>query len=154
MRSGGGVLLVSSLQLLVGLILLGVYEGYKVRSAPPPARPPALPLPCRMLATRPRPNAATPTFGWRGGGVGGGERRAPEHGPNLRHWPVAALTAVHAELTPWNWFSRSPVLEVLDEMPRRSDDDAKVFGPHFPPVLSSECASRRNTSTTYSWRHR
>ena len=30
MRSGGGVLMVSSLQLLVGLILLGVYEGYKV----------------------------------------------------------------------------------------------------------------------------
>ena len=29
MRSGGGVLLVSSLQLLVGLVLLFIYEGYK-----------------------------------------------------------------------------------------------------------------------------
>ena len=32
MRSGGGVLLVSSLQMLVGLVLLGVYEGYKARA--------------------------------------------------------------------------------------------------------------------------
>ena len=29
MRSGGGVLLVGSLQLLVGLVLLFIYEGYK-----------------------------------------------------------------------------------------------------------------------------
>jgi hypothetical protein len=32
MKSGGGVLLVSLLQLLVGLVLLGVYEGYKARA--------------------------------------------------------------------------------------------------------------------------
>lgn len=31
MKSGGGVLCISSLQLIVGLVLLGVYEGYKVR---------------------------------------------------------------------------------------------------------------------------
>jgi hypothetical protein len=31
MKSGGGVLLVSLLQMLVGLVLLGIYEGYKVR---------------------------------------------------------------------------------------------------------------------------
>ena len=30
MRSGGGVLVVSTLQLFVGFVLLGVYEGYKV----------------------------------------------------------------------------------------------------------------------------
>lgn len=30
MRSGGGVLCVSTLQLVVGLILLGIYEAYKV----------------------------------------------------------------------------------------------------------------------------
>ena len=31
MKSGGGVLVVSSLQLIVGLVLLGIYEGYKVK---------------------------------------------------------------------------------------------------------------------------
>ena len=30
MKSGGGVLCVSALQLVVGLVLLGIYEGYKV----------------------------------------------------------------------------------------------------------------------------
>ena len=30
MKSGGGVLCISALQLVVGLILLGIYEGYKV----------------------------------------------------------------------------------------------------------------------------
>ena len=30
MKSGGGVLCVSALQLIVGLVLLGIYEGYKV----------------------------------------------------------------------------------------------------------------------------
>jgi len=29
MRSGGGVLCIAALQLLVGLCLLGLYEGYK-----------------------------------------------------------------------------------------------------------------------------
>ena len=29
MKSGGGVLLVSALQLIVGLIILFIYEGYK-----------------------------------------------------------------------------------------------------------------------------
>lgn len=31
LKSGGGVILVSALQLVVGLVLLGVYEGYKAR---------------------------------------------------------------------------------------------------------------------------
>ena len=31
MKSGGGVLCISSLQLVVGLILLGIYEGYKTK---------------------------------------------------------------------------------------------------------------------------
>ena len=31
MKSGGGVLCISSLQLIVGLVLLGIYEGYKVK---------------------------------------------------------------------------------------------------------------------------
>jgi len=35
MKSGGGVLLVSVLQLVVGLILLGIYEGYKAREQLP-----------------------------------------------------------------------------------------------------------------------
>lgn len=30
MKSGGGVLCISILQLIVGLVLLGIYEGYKV----------------------------------------------------------------------------------------------------------------------------
>lgn len=30
MKSGGGVLCISFLQLTVGLVLLGIYEGYKV----------------------------------------------------------------------------------------------------------------------------
>ena len=30
MKSGGGVLCISCLQLVVGLVLLGIYEGYKV----------------------------------------------------------------------------------------------------------------------------
>lgn len=30
MKSGGGVLCVAALQLIVGLVLLGIYEGYKV----------------------------------------------------------------------------------------------------------------------------
>jgi hypothetical protein len=29
MQSGGGVLLIASLQLILGLVLLGIYEGYK-----------------------------------------------------------------------------------------------------------------------------
>ena len=33
MKSGGGVLCISILQLIVGLVLLGIYEGYKVRQA-------------------------------------------------------------------------------------------------------------------------
>lgn len=33
MRSGGGVLLVSSLQLIVGIVFLGLYEGYKARGS-------------------------------------------------------------------------------------------------------------------------
>ena len=33
MKSGGGVLCISVLQLIVGLVLLGIYEGYKVRQA-------------------------------------------------------------------------------------------------------------------------
>ena len=32
MKSGGGVLCIAALQLAVGLILLGIYEGYKVVS--------------------------------------------------------------------------------------------------------------------------
>lgn len=32
MKSGGGVLCIAALQLVVGLVLLGIYEGYKVRS--------------------------------------------------------------------------------------------------------------------------
>lgn len=31
MRSGGGVLLVSTCQMIVGVIFLGLYEGYKAR---------------------------------------------------------------------------------------------------------------------------
>ncbi|KAL3133425.1 hypothetical protein ABBQ38_007292 [Trebouxia sp. C0009 RCD-2024] len=31
MKSGGGVLCVAALQLVVGLVLLGIYEGYKTR---------------------------------------------------------------------------------------------------------------------------
>ena len=31
MKSGGGVLCIAALQLVVGLVLLGIYEGYKVR---------------------------------------------------------------------------------------------------------------------------
>ncbi len=30
MQSGGGVLCIASLQVVVGLCLLGIYEGYKV----------------------------------------------------------------------------------------------------------------------------
>ncbi|GMH43859.1 hypothetical protein BSKO_11793 [Bryopsis sp. KO-2023] len=37
MKSGGGVLCISSLQLVVGLCLLGIYEGYKVRFLNPSA---------------------------------------------------------------------------------------------------------------------
>lgn len=33
MRSGGGVLLVSTCQMIVGIIFLGLYEGYKARAA-------------------------------------------------------------------------------------------------------------------------
>ena len=33
MKSGGGVLLVAGLQLVVGLTLLGIFEGYKVSAA-------------------------------------------------------------------------------------------------------------------------
>lgn len=33
MKSGGGVLCISILQLIVGLVLLGIYEGYKVKQA-------------------------------------------------------------------------------------------------------------------------
>ena len=33
MKSGGGVLCISILQLIVGLVLLGIYEGYKVTPA-------------------------------------------------------------------------------------------------------------------------
>jgi hypothetical protein len=44
MKSGGGVLLVSCLQLIVGLVLLGLYEGYKARIRAQDAR--GLPLPC------------------------------------------------------------------------------------------------------------
>ncbi len=34
MKSGGGVLCISFLQLIVGLVLLGIYEGYKVAALP------------------------------------------------------------------------------------------------------------------------
>lgn len=34
MKSGGGVLCISFLQLIVGLVLLGIYEGYKVTASP------------------------------------------------------------------------------------------------------------------------
>ena len=34
MKSGGGVLCISLLQLIVGLVLLGIYEGYKVAALP------------------------------------------------------------------------------------------------------------------------
>ncbi len=34
MKSGGGVLCISFLQLIVGLVLLGIYEGYKVLALP------------------------------------------------------------------------------------------------------------------------
>ena len=46
MKSGGGVLLVSTLQLIVGLIILFIYEGYKGRylshsgESPPPEQVP------------------------------------------------------------------------------------------------------------------
>ena len=40
MRSGGGVLLVATLQLLAGFSLLGVYEAYKVRESAPASPPP------------------------------------------------------------------------------------------------------------------
>ena len=46
MKSGGGVLLVSALQLIVGLIILFIYEGYKGRylshsgESPPPEQVP------------------------------------------------------------------------------------------------------------------
>ena len=53
MKSGGGVLLVSALQLIVGLVILFIYEGYKGHylshsgSSPPRVR-------CRRkTATRP-----------------------------------------------------------------------------------------------------
>lgn len=38
MKSGGGVILTSGLQIVVGLILLGVYEGGKVRATRPAGR--------------------------------------------------------------------------------------------------------------------
>jgi hypothetical protein len=37
LKSGGGVLCVAIAQLVVGIILLGIYEAYKVRG--PPVRP-------------------------------------------------------------------------------------------------------------------
>ena len=46
MKSGGGVLLVSALQLIVGLVILFIYEGYKGHylshsgSSPPPSAVP------------------------------------------------------------------------------------------------------------------
>jgi hypothetical protein len=35
MRSGAGVLCIAAGQLIVGICLLGIYEGYKVRPLPP-----------------------------------------------------------------------------------------------------------------------
>ena len=43
MKSGGGVLCIAALQLVVGLILLGIYEGYKVM--------PELTYPAKQTAT-------------------------------------------------------------------------------------------------------
>lgn len=41
MRSGGGVLCIAGLQIIVGLCLLGIYEGFKARRFRSAARSPA-----------------------------------------------------------------------------------------------------------------